>query len=295
MLNTSGLPSITLVTPSFNQAEFIESTLDSVLSQNYPNLQYIVIDAGSTDGSIDILRRYEPHLSLLVIEPDKGSADAINKGLRLANGEWFNWLNSDDVLMPGALIQLAGHAQRWPTRQWISGCKVNLDVGGAYVSSQAPWREDLGFWLFDMALFPQDATFMRTNFLRSLDIELDVGLCNVYDTVLYLQLLAYDEPLIVSTVFSGMRWHPDQKTANVQQRIIEGVAIHSAARQLPRHRRVALAQRLCSSRLAWLAQPMFIALAKLNLWPSRLNWAVEQYDVWTRSYQICMIRDCIVR
>ena len=288
-------PRITIVTPSYNQGQFSEATIDSVLSQCYPNLEYIVIDACSTDHTVELLRKYEKYLSHLIIEPDRGSADAINKGLRMASGTWFNWLNSDDVLMPGALMQLADHAQRWPERQWISGCKVNLDVYGSYVSSQAPWREDLAFWLFNAALFPQDATFIRTTFLRSQGIELDVELCNVYDTVLYLQLLAHAEPLLVSTVFSGMRWHADQKTANASQRALEGAAIQSASKSLPRHRRTALAQRLNSSRLSWLAQPLIITLARLNLWPSRLNWPVEQYDVWTRTYRSCRIRDCIGR
>ncbi|MCT0229481.1 glycosyltransferase [Synechococcus sp. CS-1324] len=293
MPSSPGCPQITLVTPSFNQGEFIEATLDSVLSQNYPDLQYIVIDGGSTDGTVEILRRYERHLSLLLIEPDQGSADAINKGLRLATGEWFNWLNSDDVLMPGALNQLACHAQRHPDRQWISGCKVNLDAAGSYVSSQAPWRENLAFWLFEAALFPQDATFLRTGFLRAKGIELDVALCNVYDTVLYLQLLAHAEPLLVSSVFSGMRWHPDQKTANTTQRALESEAIRAASRRLPHHHRITWTQRLCASRLAWLARPLLISLANLNLWPSRLNWTVEQYNAWTRSFQLCRIRDCI--
>ncbi|WP_338441304.1 glycosyltransferase family 2 protein [Synechococcus elongatus IITB4] len=290
---SADLPRISIVTPSFNQAQFIEETINSVLSQNYPNLEYIIIDGGSTDGSIDILRRYEHHLSLLVIEPDKGSADAINKGLRIAKGEWFNWLNSDDILMPGALFQLADHAQRWPNKQWISGCKVNLDSSGKFVSSQAPWRETIHFWLFGDALFPQDATFIRTSFLHSLKIELDSSLKNVYDTVLYLNLLAHDEPLLVSSVFSGMRWHPAQKTANIQQRMKESDAIHEAARRIPNYQQISIARRAYSSRIYWLARPVFIQLAMLNLWPSRLNWYVEDYDVWNRCFQIRRVRDCI--
>lgn len=99
-------PSITVITPSFNQAAYVEETLVSVLNQNYPALEYIVVDGESTDGTIDILKGYEPRLSKLIVEPDEGQADAINKGLRLATGEIILWLNSDDLLGPGALFQI---------------------------------------------------------------------------------------------------------------------------------------------------------------------------------------------
>lgn len=97
------LPKISIVTPSFNQGSFIEETIDSVLSQGYHNLEYIVIDGGSTDASVEIIKRYEKHLHYWVSEPDAGQTDAINKGLARSTGVVFNWLNSDDYLAAGAL------------------------------------------------------------------------------------------------------------------------------------------------------------------------------------------------
>ena len=99
-------PKITIVTPSFNQAKFLEETIQSVISQNYPNLEYIIIDGGSTDGSIDIIKRYEKHLAYWVSEPDRGQSHAINKGLEKATGNIFNWVNSDDLLAPEALLEI---------------------------------------------------------------------------------------------------------------------------------------------------------------------------------------------
>ena len=96
-------PRISIVTPSFNQASYLEETIRSVLLQNYPNLQLIVIDGGSTDGSREILERYAPWLDHWESEPDRGQSHAINKGLARCTGEWFNWINSDDCLLPGAL------------------------------------------------------------------------------------------------------------------------------------------------------------------------------------------------
>lgn len=105
--SASGLPRITVITPSYNQAPYLEATLRSVLEQGYPNLEYIVVDGGSTDGSRDILEHYAPHLSWWVSERDAGQTDAIRKGLTRATGEWFNWINSDDLLAPGALWRIA--------------------------------------------------------------------------------------------------------------------------------------------------------------------------------------------
>ena len=113
-------PRISIVTPSFNQAPYLEATLKSVLDQNYPNLEYFVIDGGSTDGSLDILRRYADRLTGWVSEPDHGQMHAINKGFSHATGEIMAWLNSDDMLCPWAL-QTVGHIFKdLPAVQWLT-------------------------------------------------------------------------------------------------------------------------------------------------------------------------------
>ncbi len=102
----STYPKITIITPSYNQGQYLEQTIKSVLNQNYPVLEYFILDGGSTDNSVEIIKKYENHLTYWVSEKDNGQSDAINKGLRRATGEVINWLNSDDYYEPGALVKI---------------------------------------------------------------------------------------------------------------------------------------------------------------------------------------------
>ena len=102
-------PRISVVTPSFNQGKFIEETIRSVLLQGYPNLEYLMIDGGSTDNSVEIIKKYSPWLTYWVSEPDDGQSDAINRGLKMSSGDFATWINSDDLLCKNALVE---HASR---------------------------------------------------------------------------------------------------------------------------------------------------------------------------------------
>lgn len=124
-------PRVSIVTPSYNQGQFIEETIRSVLLQGYPNLEYIIIDGGSSDGSVDIVREYEPWLAYWVSEPDRGQTYAIRKGMDKATGDLVNWLNSDDYLLPGSLGAIASN---WDEQEGeycvLCGHALHVDVSG---------------------------------------------------------------------------------------------------------------------------------------------------------------------
>src|SRR4030095_1996873 len=113
-------PKISIVTPSFNQAEFLEATFQSVLSQSSPNLEYIVVDGGSTDGSVEIIKRYSRHLSWWCSQPDKGQYDAINKGFERSTGEIMAWLNSDDMYCSWAFKTVASIMSEIAEAEWLT-------------------------------------------------------------------------------------------------------------------------------------------------------------------------------
>src|SRR5438105_9693294 len=110
---------LSIITPSFNQGQFLEETILSVLNQRYPNLEYIIIDGGSSDNSVDIIRRYESELAYWVSEKDRGQVDAINKGFVRATGEITGFINSDDVYLPGTFAAVTDHFERDPKCEWV--------------------------------------------------------------------------------------------------------------------------------------------------------------------------------
>ncbi|NCJ07650.1 glycosyltransferase [Synechococcales cyanobacterium C] len=223
MPDGSEYPRISIVTPSYNQGQFIEETIRSVLLQGYPNLEYIIIDGGSTDETLEIIKKYEPWLAYWESKPDSGPASAINKGIQKCTGEWFNWLNSDDLLLPKSLLTLVDIAKIVPTANWISGGRLDLTKDGQPAGFSIPWLTDPMMIAFDRVYLPQDATFMRLEFLREASIELSESLQNVFDRLFHFQLSKIETPLLTNVMFSMMRWHKAQRTANKNLRSQESL------------------------------------------------------------------------
>ena len=123
-------PLVTVITPSYNQAEFLEDTIQSVLRQDYPNLEYMIVDGGSTDGSVEIIRKYADKLAWWVSEKDSGQAEAINKGFTRASGELVAWLNSDDLFQPGMISTSVEAFQAHPEAGLVYGDVLSIDGAG---------------------------------------------------------------------------------------------------------------------------------------------------------------------
>ena len=124
---------ISIVVPSFNQGNFLEETLLSIISQEYPNVEIIVMDGGSTDNSVEVIKKYEKHITYWRSHKDNGQSDAINSGIRNATGEYVTWLNSDDVLLPGALLNIAKTIEKYPNVNWFLGNVLWMNKTGDIV------------------------------------------------------------------------------------------------------------------------------------------------------------------
>jgi glycosyltransferase involved in cell wall biosynthesis len=159
------LPPVSIITPSYNQAAFLEQTICSILGQSYPRIEYMLVDGGSSDGSVEIIQRYAHRLAWWVSERDSGQAEAINKGLRRASGEIVAWLNSDDLYLPGAVAQAVAAFQADPSLGLVYGDAITIDAHGKPLG-----RFAFGDWsLLDLAGFRiicQPAVFMRRSVLE---------------------------------------------------------------------------------------------------------------------------------
>ena len=131
-------PKISIITPVFNQADYIEATIQSVLNQNYPNLEYIIVDGGSTDGTLEIIKKYENAIFKYISEPDKGMYDALNKGFSLSSGELMGWINSDDLLLEKALFNVSQLFNDLHKVSWIQGVHNFIDLNGNIIDTRKP-------------------------------------------------------------------------------------------------------------------------------------------------------------
>lgn len=159
-LDSSPCPRVTIVTPSYNQAEFIEETIRSILLQGYPNLEYIIIDGGSSDSSIEIIRKYEPWLKHWVSEPDSGQSEALNKGFGHATGSILTWLNSDDRLRPGAIQAAVEFFLQYPDVGIVYGDYNIIEASGELLGSYKSPDFDLHHQIVRQ-LITQPAAFFR--------------------------------------------------------------------------------------------------------------------------------------
>jgi glycosyltransferase involved in cell wall biosynthesis len=213
MSNHNSQPLVSVVTPSYNQAEFLEDTIRSVLAQDYPGIEYLIVDGGSTDGSVDIIQKYSSELAWWVSEPDEGQASAINKGMSNAKGEIVAWLNSDDLYLPGAVRQAVEAFQATPKAGMVFGNAVTIDAEGCPIKELVfpDWelKDLVGF-----RIICQPAVFMRRALFEQV-AGLDLEYHYMLDHHLWIRI-ASEEPIQhVSSIWAAARHHETAK--NVSQ------------------------------------------------------------------------------
>ncbi len=209
-MNTQDYPKVTIVTPSYNQGDFLEETILSVLNQDYPNLEYIVVDGGSNDGSIEIIKKYEDRLAWWVSEPDNGQSDAINKGFSKATGEIFNWVNSDDLLCPGSIRMAVHFLQKYPDCELVFGDRLIIDEGSTVIETyEAPsyWRSFPPL----LTKLPQEAAFFSANLWKKTG-GLDTSLHYVMDTDLWYRFLEHTHFFHIPMYLGMYRKHLKSKS-----------------------------------------------------------------------------------
>lgn len=164
-------PKISIITPSYNQGQFLEETILSVINQNYPNLEYIIIDGGSTDNSLEIIKKYEDRLAYWVSENDKGVTDGINKGLRRSTGEIINWINSDDYFLSGAFYKAADAFNNDDQRLgFIYGICRYIRSDGGILEERKMVDFDLNILRYGRNLFAQPASFFHRRVLNEIGL-----------------------------------------------------------------------------------------------------------------------------
>jgi glycosyltransferase involved in cell wall biosynthesis len=207
-------PLVSIVTPSFNQAAFLEETIRSVLLQDYPNLEYIVVDGGSTDGSVDIIRRYESHLAFWVSEPDQGAADALRKGFGRARGEVLAWLNTDDVYRPGVIRKAAERFRDDPNCGVLYGDTYWIDPESRVLGERRQTRFLPRGYLYGGADLQQPSTLWRRSAYEAAG-GIDASFRFAFDTDLFCRFVRDGVRFEhVREFFASFRIHPASKSSN---------------------------------------------------------------------------------
>jgi glycosyltransferase involved in cell wall biosynthesis len=210
-------PLVSVVTPSYNQARFLEATICSVLEQDYPSMEYIVIDGGSTDGSWEIIQKYNAQLAYWISEPDKGQTDAINKGFAQAKGDILAWLNSDDTYEPGAVTAAVRFLQDHPSVGLVYGDANFIDEHGNVIGRFPAAQTDYRRLRRGYVHIPQQAAFWRAELWNQVG-PLDPDFYFAMDYDLWVRLAKVSDVRYHPRVWANFRLHSEAKTISDDDR-----------------------------------------------------------------------------
>lgn len=201
---------IALVTPVYNSAKYIEQSIQSVLAQHYPNLDYFIVDGGSTDGTLDIIRTYESQISGWLSEPDNGMYDALNKGFARTTGEVMGWISATDMLQPAGLLAVGGIFRDLPEVEWITGRPTWFNEEGVQIATGAPPRWSRYRFLAGANRYiQQESTFWRRSLWDRAGGRVDSSRRNAADFELWLRFFRHARLYPVDAIIGGFRMHSD--------------------------------------------------------------------------------------
>ena len=215
------LPKISIVMPSYNQVEFIERSILSVLNQNYQNYELLIIDGGSNDGTIEIIKKYQKYITFWISEKDKGQSDALNKGFKLCTGEIYGWLNSDDVYLPNAFKLIMKAAKKNPNKKIIFGDFISIDRWNNILDYNHAFDFNLNQFKYEGFHLNAQSMFWR-NSVHKLFSGFDVNLYNTMDYQMILEFGINEGQksfLRIPYALGGFRRYLGQKTGGMPKRV----------------------------------------------------------------------------
>lgn len=223
-MNKINKPKISIVTPSYNQGRYIEETICSILDQNYSNLEYIIIDGGSTDNTLEVIKKYQKHITYWVSEPDHGQSDAINKGFAKCSGEIINWINSDDYLLPESLKYIAANFNTTNDHMFASAVQ-NVDEKGTYqhitqnknlsAKNIIRWRNNVSFH--------QPGIWLRNDLVKKCG-ALPTQYHHSFDVIYLSHYLSHFHKVFYSeTPTVAFRFHANSKTVSQKEKFREDI------------------------------------------------------------------------
>lgn len=217
------LPRLSIVVPSYNQVKYVEESILSILNQNYGNLELIVIDGGSTDGTVDVLHKYERHFSYWCSEPDRGQSDALNKGFTKATGDIYGWLNSDDLYAPQAFETAITLLEQSPSKRVLHGDWVTIDNKGTMLTREYTIPFSLGQFIYEGFFLNAQAMFWRREVhQRFTGFDVTLHRTMDYQMIVEFGLNEGDAAFMLTPGIIGcFRRHPDQKTQGMDDLVLQ--------------------------------------------------------------------------